>query len=115
MALIVGIDLGRKSAHDVILLRRETAQQLGRAFRFDTTLSGIDALFDRFDAVGPPDEAIAAALKNRGYPVYRPSSYRVRRMRQAGDRKNKSNQNVHCVMKMRSDHQHQAHKNVHIN
>ena len=105
MALIVGIDLGRKSAHDVILLRRETAQQLGRAFRIDTTPSGIDALFARIDAVGPPDEAIAfvidspgkawipiaAALKNRGYPVYRPSSYRVRRMRQAGDRKNKSN------------------------
>ncbi|NKB65939.1 MAG: transposase [Candidatus Latescibacteria bacterium] len=105
MALIVGIDLGRKSAHDVILLRRESAQQLGRAFRFSSTPSGLDTLFGRIAAVQQADESIAfvldapgkawmpiaAALKNRGYPVYRPSSYRVRRMRQAGDRKNKSN------------------------
>ncbi len=105
MALIVGIDLGRKSAHDVIVLRRESAQQLGRAFRFDSTPSGIETLFRRIAAVHQAEEAIAfvidspgkawipiaAVLKNRGYPVYRPSSYRVRRMRQAGDRKNKSN------------------------
>jgi transposase len=105
MALIVGIDLGRKSAHDVIVLRRESAQQLGRVFRFDSTPSGIETLFKRIAAVHQEEESIAfvidspgkawipiaAALKNRGYPVYRPSSYRVRRVRQAGDRKNKSN------------------------
>ena len=27
MALIVGIDLGRKSAHDVVMLRRETGRR----------------------------------------------------------------------------------------
>ena len=105
MALIVGIDLGRKSAHDVIILRRESAQQLGRSFRFPSTPEGIETLFTRIDAVRQTEEPIAfvldspgkawipitAALKNRGYPVYRPSSYRVRRVRQAGDRKNKSN------------------------
>ena len=37
MALIVGIDLGRKSAHDVSILRQENAEQLGRTFRFYST------------------------------------------------------------------------------
>ena len=105
MALIVGIDLGRKSAHDVIILRRESALQLGRAFRFHSTPSGIETLFSHIKSVRQEEESlafvidspgkawipIAAALKNRGYPVYRPSSYRVRRVRQAGHRKNKSN------------------------
>ena len=105
MALIVGIDLGRKSAHDVVILRRESAQQLGRPFRFCSTQTDIDHLFERIEAVRQEEESIAfvidspgkawipvtAALKNRGYPVYRPSSYRVRKMRQAGNRKNKSN------------------------
>lgn len=105
MALIVGIDLGRKSAHDVIVLRRETALQLGRTFRFHSTPSGIETLFARIEAVREEKESlafvidspgkawipIAAVLKNKGYPVYRPSSYRVRRVRQAGNRKNKSN------------------------
>jgi len=105
MALIVGIDLGRKSAHDVIILRRETAQQVGRAFRFFSTPADIDRLFERIEAVRQDEEPVAfvidspgkawipitATLKNRGYPVYRPSSYRVRKMRQAGHRKNKSN------------------------
>jgi len=105
MALIVGIDLGRKSAHDVVILRRESAQQLGRSFRLFSTQTDIDHLFERIEAVRQDEESIAfvidspgkawipitAALKNRGYPVYRPSSYRVRKMRQAGHRKNKSN------------------------
>ena len=105
MALIVGIDLGRKSDHDVVILRRESAQQLGRPFRFCSTQTDIDHLFERIEAVRQEEESIAfvidspgkawipvtAALKNRGYPVYRPSSYRVRKMRQAGNRKNKSN------------------------
>ncbi|NKB69632.1 MAG: IS110 family transposase [Candidatus Latescibacteria bacterium] len=105
MALIVGIDLGRKSAQDAVVLRRESAQQLGRVFRFGSTPSGIETLFTRIDAICQEEEPIAfvidspgkawipiaAVLKNRGYPIYRPSSYRVRKMRQAGDRKNKSN------------------------
>ena len=105
MALIVGIDLGRKSAHDVIVLRRESAQQLGRSFRIHSTPSGLEDLFARLEAVRQEEESIAfvldspgkawipmaAVLKNRGYLVYRPSSYRVRKMRQAGHRKNKSN------------------------
>lgn len=37
MGLIVGIDLGIKSDHDAILLRRETSLQVGRGARFDNT------------------------------------------------------------------------------
>ena len=33
MALIVGIDLGIKSDHDAILIRRETSGQVGRGIR----------------------------------------------------------------------------------
>ena len=51
MALIVGIDLGRKSAHDVVILRRQTAQQLGRSFRIDSTPAGITVLLDRLEAL----------------------------------------------------------------
>ena len=105
MALIVGIDLGRKSAHDASILRRETAAQLGRSFRFFSTPDGIELLFAGIAAVTQGQEEIAfvidspgkawipvaAVLKNRGYPVYRPSSYRVQKMRQAGHRKNKTN------------------------
>ena len=105
MALIVGIDLGRKSAHDVSILRQESAEQLGRTFRFYSTPTDLEMLFKRIEAVRQDEEAIAfvidapgkawipitAVLKSRGYPVYRPSSYRVRRLRQAGHRKNKTN------------------------
>ena len=104
MALIVGIDLGRKSAHDVSILRQESAEQLGRTFRFYSTPTDLEMLFKRIEAVRQDEEAIAfvidapgkawipitAVLKSRGYPVYRPSSYRVRRLRQAGHRKNKA-------------------------
>ena len=105
MALIVGIELGRKTAHDVVILRRQSAQQPGRSFRIFSTQTDIDHLLERIEAVRQDEESIAfvidspgkawipitAVLKNRGYPVYRPSSYRVRRVRQAGDRKNKTN------------------------
>ena len=106
MALLVGIDLGRKSAHDVVLLRRESAEQLGRAFRFTSTCEGLDLLFEKITAqkqegesvdfvIDSPGKAwipIAAVLKQRGFAVYRPSADRVRKLRQAGHRKNKSNQ-----------------------
>ena len=32
MGLIVGIDLGGKSKHDALVIRRETARQVGKAF-----------------------------------------------------------------------------------
>ena len=56
MALIVGIDLGRKSPHDAVTLRHETGLPTGRAFR-----------------------------------VYRPSAYRVKKIRQASHRRKKTN------------------------
>jgi transposase len=105
MALIVGIDLGRKSAHDVVILRRQTALQVGRSFRFTTTPQGLERLFEQIEMVREDHEAvdfvidspgrawipIAAVLKRGGYRVYRPSAVRLRRLRQAGHGKNKSN------------------------
>ena len=106
MALIVGIDLGRKSAHDAIILRRETAKQVGAAFRFSSTPKGIEHLFQKIEAIQQDQEPIAfvmdspgrawipvaAALKGRGFCVYRPSAERFRHVRKAGHRKNKTNQ-----------------------
>jgi transposase len=105
MALIVGIDLGRKSAHDAVILRRETAKKLGRSFRFTSTPQGLQRLFNKLEAVRTETEPvqfvidspgrawvpIAAALKARGLCVYRPCAYRVHKLRQAGHRKNKTN------------------------
>lgn len=106
MALIVGSDLGRKSAHDAIILRRETAKQVGAAFRFSSTPKGIEHLFQKIEAIQQDQEPIAfvmdspgrawipvaAALKGRGFCVYRPSADRFRHVRKAGHRKNKTNQ-----------------------
>ena len=105
MALIVGIDLGRKSAHDAVILRRETGKKVGRGFRFASTPEGLQSLFDKLDTVrveGEPVQfvidspgrawvPIAAALKARRFRVYRPSAHRVHKLRQAGHRKNKTN------------------------
>ena len=105
MALIVGIDLGRKSAHDVVILRRETGKMLGRGFRFTSTPQGITRLFDKLKAVRNDSELVdfvidspgrawvpvAAWLIARAFRVYRPSAYRVHKLRQAGHRKNKTN------------------------
>ncbi len=105
MALIVGIDLGRKSAHDVVMLRRQTALQVGPSFRFTSTPKGLDRLFEQIERVRQDHEPvdfvidspgrawipIAAVLKARGYGVYRPSGVRMRRLRQAGHGRNKSN------------------------
>ena len=49
MGLIVGIDLGIKSDHDAVILRRETSLQVGRSIRFGNTCAGIDTLFERID------------------------------------------------------------------
>lgn len=105
MALVVGIDLGRKSAHDAVVLRRDTGLEVGRSFRFTSSPEGFDKLFRKIDAVLNPDEPVdfvidspgrawipvAAVLKARGFRVYRPSAYRVKKVRQAGHRKNKTN------------------------
>ena len=105
MALVVGIDLGRKSPHDVVIMRRETGLETGRGFRFPSSPEGFDKLFRKIDALRknnePVDFAIdspgrawipvAAVLKANGFRVYRPSAYRVKRLRQAGHRKNKTN------------------------
>lgn len=105
MALIVGIDLGRKSAHDAVILKRETGLEIGRGFRFTSSPEGFDKLFRKIDAVRNQDEPVdfvidspgrawipvAAVLKAGGFRVYRPSAYRVKKIRQAGHRKNKTN------------------------
>ena len=105
MALIIGMDLGRKSAHDIVIPRRETAQPLGRSFRIRSTVEGLQQLVTRLQQVAQPGEEIAfvmdapgkawiplaTVLQQRGYPLYRPSAHRVRRLRQAGHRKDKSN------------------------
>ena len=105
MALVVGIDLGRKSAHDAVVMRRETGLEIGRGFRFTSSPEGFDKLFRRIGAVLNADEPVdfvidspgrawipvAAVLKARGFRVYRPSAYRVKKVRQAGNRKNKTN------------------------
>ena len=72
MALIIGIYLGRKSAHDVIILRRESAQQLGRVFRFGSTPSGLEELFARIHAVRQEEEPTSPLSSTRrarrGFP-----------------------------------------------
>ena len=91
MALIVGIDLGRKSAHDVVILKRETGLVIGRGFRFSSSPEGFHKLFRKIEAVRNQDEPVdfvidspgrawipvAAVLKATGSHVYRPSAYRV--------------------------------------
>jgi transposase len=105
MALIAGIDLGRKSAHDVAILRKETGKQVKSTFRFTSTPEGIVLLFHKIEAVRQNNEPIefvidspgkawipiAAVLKARDLQVYRPSADRVNHVRKAGHRKNKTN------------------------
>ena len=93
MALIVGIDLGRKSAHDVVILKRETGLVIGRGFRFSSSPEGFHKLFRKIEAVRNQDEPVdfvidspgrawipvAAVLKAGGFCVYRPSAYRVKK------------------------------------
>ena len=52
MALVVGIDLGRKSAHDALIYRRETGRQVSGGFRFYSTCEGFDTLFERGRGTG---------------------------------------------------------------
>jgi transposase len=105
MALIIGIDLGRKSPHDAVMLRRETGLPTGRGFRFRSSPEGLEKLFRKIDAarkdgepvdfvIDSPGRAwipVAAVLKARGFRAYRPSAYRVKKIRQAGHRRNKTN------------------------
>jgi transposase len=105
MALIVGIDLGRKSAHDAVILKRETGLEIGRGFRFTSSPEGFHKLFRKIEAARSQDEPVdfvidspgrawipvAAVLKATGFRVYRPSAYRVKKVREAGHRRNKTN------------------------
>lgn len=105
MGLIVGIDLGIKSDHDAVILRRETGRQIGRGLRFNNTCQGRDKLLERIWKVRTGDEDVdfvidspgrawvplSAMLMANGFCVYRPTADRVSKMRQAGDRKNKTN------------------------
>ncbi len=105
MGLIVGIDVGVKSKHDALLIRRETSRQVGKGIRFGNTCEGRDTLFKYLGKVCEENETIefvidspgkawiplAAMIKAKGYRVYRPTAIRFTKMRQAGDRKNKTN------------------------
>ena len=66
MALIAGIDLGRKSAHDVGILRKETGQQVRSTFRFTSTPQGIDLLFQKLEAVRKDGEPVEFAIDSPG-------------------------------------------------
>lgn len=105
MGLIVGIDLGIKSDHDAVIIRRETSQTIGKGIRFANTCDGRDALLERVCKVSEEGERVdfvidspgrawmplTALLKSKGFAVYRPTAVRVSKMRQAGDRNNKTN------------------------
>ena len=105
MGLVVGIDLGRKSAHDAVLFRRETRRQVGKGIRFTTTVEGLDRLLQRIERVREDQEQvefvidspgrawvpIASALINQGFSVYRPTTSLMKSVRQGTNRKNKSN------------------------
>ena len=58
MALIVGIDLGRKSSHDTVILRRETGLESGRGFRFRSSPEGFEKLFRKIDAARKDGEPV---------------------------------------------------------
>lgn len=105
MALVVGLDLGRKSAHDAAIYRRETGRQVNRGFRFLSTCEGFDTLFERVRQVREPGEEVAfvidspgrawipvaAVIKNHGFDVYRPMATLVVSIRRGTNRKNKTN------------------------
>ena len=104
MALVVGIDLGRKSAHDALIYRRETGRQVSGGFRFYSTCEGFDTLFERVEQVREPGEQVefaidspgrwvpvAAVIMNRGFDVYRPTASLVVSTRRGASRKNKTN------------------------
>lgn len=105
MGLIVGIDLGIKSDHDAIIIRRETSQLVGKGLRFANTCAGRDKLFEHvakwcdgdervdfvIDSPGRAWMPLSALIKSKGFAVYRPTAVRVSKMRQAGDRNNKTN------------------------
>ena len=105
MALVVGIDLGRKSAHDALIYRRETGRQVSGGFRFHSTCEGFGTLFERVEqvrevgeqvefAIDSPGRAwvpVAAVIMNRGFDVYRPTASLVVSTRRGASRKNKTN------------------------
>ena len=105
MALVVGLDLGRKSAHDAAIYRRETGRQVNRGFRVLSTCEGFDKLFEHVRQVREPEEEVAfvidspgrawipvaTVISNRGFEVYRPMATLVVSMRRGIHRKNKTN------------------------
>jgi transposase len=105
MALCIGIDLGHKSAHDVVIIKRETAHKMGKPFRFHTTPEGFNLFFKKVEAlrvdqeplmavIDSPGKAwipVAAILEHHGIIVYRPSAERMYHLRRAGHGKNKTN------------------------
>lgn len=105
MALVVGIDIGRKSPHEAIILHRETGVKAGPSFRFHSTPQGIQCLLEKVEQAREAEEPVsfvidspgrawvpvAAVLKAKGYGLYRPSADKVKHLRRATNRKNKTN------------------------
>lgn len=104
MALVVGIDIGKNSPHEAIILRRESGVKVNSSFRFYSTPRGIDYLLERVETAREGEEdvsfvidspgrawvPVAAALKAKGYTVYRPTADKVKSLRRATHRKNKT-------------------------
>lgn len=44
MSLVVGIDIGKKSPHETIILRRESGVKVNSSFKFRSTPQGIACL-----------------------------------------------------------------------
>ena len=104
MSLVVGIDIGKKSPHEAIILRRECGVKVNSSFRFRSTPQGIACLLEKVEKVREDGEdvsfvmdspgrawiPVAAALKVKGYGVYRPTASKVKNLRRATNRKNKT-------------------------
>jgi transposase len=105
MALVVGIDIGRKSSHDVIILRRETGIKVGSSFRFNSTPQGFQCLLKKLEQALEAEEPVSfvidspgrawvpvvSVLRAKGYKIYRPTADKVKHLRRATNRKNKTN------------------------
>ena len=51
MSLVVGIDIGKKSPHEAIILGRERGVKVNSSFKFRSTPQGIACLLEKVEKV----------------------------------------------------------------